>query len=425
MQRFSGFQYLLIDAANNFGLDKLNFEDRLAWANENLDKLESLTQEADNKPLFIKATLAIRKAQQGIPSGHLVGFDATCSGIQVMSALTGCVSGAKATGLVDPNRRADAYTEVTERMNAKLKGLGLSVDVKRSQAKIALMTSFYGSKAQPIKMFGEDTPELEAFQESAAEMAPGAWELLHELVASWNPQALSHEWKLPDGYDAKVKVMVAQDTRIEVKELDNASFTYQYYVNAPAERGLANAANVVHSVDAYVLRCIQRRCNYNPEEVRRAQHVLTVERDQRDQRDPEDEPTTTQTTQTTKRNQSKTAYYQGLYAQSRMADVVILPYLDAKTVTQLTMVHIEALLGIIEKMLAHKPFAVITVHDEFKCHPNYMNDLRAHYIDIFAELADSEVLTMICNTLFNDSGKYDKKSKDLSSLIRGSNYALC
>lgn len=424
MQLFSGFEYLLIDATNNFGLDKLNFEDRIEWARRNLDTLESLTDEADNKPLFIKATMAIRASQRGMPIGHLVGFDATCSGIQVMSALTGCVSGAKATGLVDPDRRADAYTEVTERMNAKLKGLGLSVDVKRSQAKTALMTSFYGSKAQPVKMFGPETPELEAFYEAAAEMAPGAWELLHELVASWNPQALSHEWKLPDGYDAKVKVMAPQETRIAVAELDNASFTYQYYVNAPVDKGLANAANVVHSVDAYVLRCIQRRCNYNPEEVQTARHVLTNELLRRYLvEDPE--VLNDVQTKTTQRNQSKTAYYQNLYAQSQMADVVILPYLDAKTVTQLTMAHMEALLDIVDSMLQHPPFAVITVHDEFKSHPNYLNYLRQHYIDIFAELADSTVLQMILNHLFNAQGSYTKKSNDLSALIRQSNYALC
>ena len=80
MKCFTGYQYLLIDAANAFGKDKLTFEKRLEWANSVLPDMESLAEQADSKPLFIKAVMAIRKAQKGLPTGHLVGFDAVCSG---------------------------------------------------------------------------------------------------------------------------------------------------------------------------------------------------------------------------------------------------------------------------------------------------------------------------------------------------------
>jgi len=213
MQKFTGFQYLLIDAANQFGHDKLLFGERIKWAEDNLEKLEDLIPQADNPYLYQKAVMAIRKAQQGIPTGHLVGFDATCSGIQVMSVLTGCKAGAEATGLVNPNVRADAYTKVTQMMNQILGGVGVSVE--RSQAKQALMTAFYGSKAEPIELFGEDTPELNAFYRAATTVAPGAWQLLQDLLASWQPFALSHEWQLPDGFEAKVKVMADKETLVK------------------------------------------------------------------------------------------------------------------------------------------------------------------------------------------------------------------
>ena len=138
MIRFTGFEYLLIDAANAFGLDKELFETRIQWVKDNMDTLESFADQADKKPLFVKAVMAIRKAQAGIPTGHLVGFDSTCSGIQVMSALTGCKTGAEATGLVDPNKRADAYTACTKLMNEILGGE--SITVPRKKAKTALMT---------------------------------------------------------------------------------------------------------------------------------------------------------------------------------------------------------------------------------------------------------------------------------------------
>lgn len=80
MQTFTGFEYLLIDAANNFGLDKETYDSRIIWAKANLDKLEDFVEEADDKEQFYSAVLAIREAQAGKPSGHLVGFDAICSG---------------------------------------------------------------------------------------------------------------------------------------------------------------------------------------------------------------------------------------------------------------------------------------------------------------------------------------------------------
>lgn len=407
MQKFTGWQYLLIDVANQFGHDKLLFEERIQWAETHLPVLEDYAVMADNPYLFEKAVMAIRKAQQGIPTGHLVGFDATCSGIQVMSALTGCKAGAEATGLVNPNVRADAYTKVTQMMNQILGGVGVSV--KRSQAKQALMTAFYGSKAEPLNLFGENTPELNAFYLAATTVAPGAWQLLQDLLASWQPFALSHEWQLPDGFEAKVKVMQPVETRIEVAELDGASFTYQYYENRGTAKGLANAANVTHSVDAYILRCIHRRCNYVADEVLLARAYLEYALTVKTNKYVADEAI---------------KYYSELYNRSGMADVVILPHLTKRNVVALSEQHIKDLLAIIETMLVHKPFEVVTVHDEFKCHANYMNHLRQHYINIFAELAESTVLEMILSAIYDKAGKYEKLSTDLGDLIRESNYAL-
>lgn len=239
MINYSGWEWLLIDVCNQWGGDKWLFEERIKWTEANLLTLEGLVDTAETKPLYIKAVMAIRKAQQGIPTGHMVGVDATCSGIQIMSALTGCTAGATATGLVDPNVRADAYTSVTNEMATILGG---AVAVSRADAKQAVMCSFYGSKAEPKKLFGEDTPELGAFYQAAHNVAPGAWELLQDLLASWQPYALSHAWKLPDGFDAKIKVMAKREVRIEVDELDHATFSYEFYENQGSRTGLSNVA---------------------------------------------------------------------------------------------------------------------------------------------------------------------------------------
>lgn len=415
MKFYTGWHWLLIDAANAFGHDKMIFEDRIAWAEANLHNLEALADQAETQPLYLKAVMAIRKAQRGEPTGHMVGVDATCSGIQIMSALTGCVAGADATGLIDPDRRADAYTSVTDAMNTILATEGLSVNVSRKDAKSATMTSFYGSKAKPKEIFGEDTPELNAFYQAAVQVAPGAWELLQDLLKSWQAYALQHAWKLPDGYDAMVKVMSKKEVRIEVDELDHASFTYEFYENEGTKSGLANAANVTHSMDAYVLREMHRRCNHDREVVEQARAFIQMEMIAR---------TMDEGRAAYAETNAKTEYYREQYARSSLASAVILPHLTEDSVAFLDQAHLEVLAEICEGMLQHRPFPLVTVHDEFKAHANNVNWVRWHYREILAEIADSNVLDDILSQIHGEPGTFNKLSFNLGDQIRKSNYAL-
>ena len=416
MINYTGWQYLLIDLANHFGKDKDLFEDRIQWATNNLNQLEALADDAENKPLYIKAVMAIRKAQAGKPTGHLVGLDATCSGIQIMSALTGCVAGADSTGMINPNVRADAYTKTTKVM---IDLLGSNVDVSRKDAKQCLMTSFYGSKKTPKDIFGEDTPELNAFYAAALVVAPGAWELLQDLLASWQPYALSHQWKMPDGYDARVKVMQKMDARIEVDELDHATFTYEFYENVGSKSGLSNVANMTHSVDAWVLRSMHRRCNYDRAMVEYVDQCIEAELLSRSMYgqpkavDVEEFMT------------PKMAYYIEQYNRSSLADAVILPHLDQATVTCLSQEHLQAMARMVTGMLAYQPFELVTVHDEFKAHANNMNHVRWQYREILAEIADSNLLDDLLSQITGTPGTFNKLSFNLGDQIRKSAYALC
>jgi hypothetical protein len=419
MTFYTGWQWLLIDAANAYGHDKLLFEERIKWAETMLAQgpgyLEAKAALADTKPLYLKAVQAIRRAQRGEPIGHMVGVDASCSGIQIMSAMAGCVSGARETGLIDPDVRADAYTRTTYVMNQVLKDEGISVDVSRSDAKQALMTSFYGSKAVPEALFGEGTQQLSAFYQAAMQVAPGAWELLQDLKASWQPYALQHAWKLPDGYDALVKVMKKEETRIEVDELDHATFSYEYKINEGTAKGVANAANVTHSMDAYVLREMHRRCNYDTDAVTQAMRAIEIELGARaDGYDQAyaDIPT-------------KIEYYVDQYRRSTLASAVFLPWLSLATTKFLDLEHLEALLTICKEMLKHKSFPLVTVHDEFKAHPNNVNWVRWHYKEILAEIADSNVLDDLLSQIHGVPGNFNKLSFNLGDQIRKSNYALC
>lgn len=417
MIEFTGWQYLLIDAANNnsLGGDKWLFEERIEWAETNLTGLDNdifMSREWKEKPLYIKAVMAIREAQAGLESGHLVGFDAICSGMQIMSAVTGCLSGAQATGLVDQNVRSDAYTQCAKLMIQKL---GYKLEHARQRLKDALMTALYGSQAEPEKVFGKDTAELNAFWKAMYTMAPGAAELLHDLLDSWQPWALVHWWDLPDGYLSYVKVIQKKELRVEVEELGGSSFTYQFYENKGEKKGVKNAANVVHSIDAYLLRTLLRRCNYDVDQFRFGYNVVTDEILERQMG---------MSIPARKVESDDVRYYLDLYKRHNMADLAILPALDREQTRYLSDEHLAKLQRILDSMMLHKPFAVITVHDEFKCHANNMNHLRYHYKEILADLADSTILSSIFSQLHGRDVTYKKLSANLGDIIRKSNYHL-
>ena len=235
LKLFTGCQYLMIDAASHFGLDKITFEERIEWCKTNLNQLESLLPFAKKPDLFLKTVYAIRDTQNGIPTGHLCELDSCSSGIQLMSALMGCRDGAMNTGLIDPDVMPDAYSTLTERMKAHL---GYSVDISRDDAKAALMVFMYGAEMKPKEIFGDGTPEYSAFFKAAQETAPEAYDLRNILLNSWQSGALEHSWVMPDGFHVVIKNMVAKDTVIKVPEL-NSSFTHRFLENEGSDEGLS------------------------------------------------------------------------------------------------------------------------------------------------------------------------------------------
>ena len=246
--------------------------------------------------------------------------------------------------------------------------------------------------------------------------------MLRILLAAWKPMTLVHSWKLPDGYDAVVKVMTTiKDTprnRIEVDELDS-TFTYIWVENLGTKTGLSIAANLVHSVDAYILRAMHRRCNYDPQVVGYADQCLESELIGRSLYGQPDAVTVDSFMD------KKIAYYIEQYNRSGLADAVILPHLNQSNVTCLSQAHLKALSKMVNEMLAYQPFELVTVHDEFRAHVNNLNHVRQNYVNIMAELAESKVLNDLLSQLYEKPVSFTKLSTNLPTLIRSSAYALC
>lgn len=241
MKQFSGIEYLAIDVANHFGLDKLPFEARIQWVKSNQDNLEQL--EAEDKPLYAKAVNHFRKALKGLPTGHTVALDSVCSGLQLMSVMTGDESGCHMTGLIDPDTRTDAYTIVTDYMNELLGG---TFTISRPDAKRSVMTSLYGSEAVPGEIFGFKSKAYFAFYQALNDKCKGAYTLLQVLKQAWDSSKYYNHWVLPDGFNAYIPVMQSVTSRVNVAEL-NYTMSVQTWLNQPQEKGISLCANMVHS----------------------------------------------------------------------------------------------------------------------------------------------------------------------------------
>ena len=248
---FTGIEYIKIAAANEFGKDKLSWQDRIYWFDYNLSNLTSLVSKAANPFLYTKAINAYGNAVLGKPTGYIMSLDATASGLQIMACLSGCLKTAAAVNLINNGTREDVYTKVGDGMNLLLDP---SDHVTRGDVKKPVMTHYYNKSRQA----GLSENQENAFNAVLNCSFSGAEDVMNIINECWDNSALYHKWAMPDGHVSKVKVTEAMDTRIEVDELDHTTFTYRYTSNQPSSRHTSLCPNYIHSLDAWVARMMIR-----------------------------------------------------------------------------------------------------------------------------------------------------------------------
>lgn len=239
-QEFSGRDYMKIDIANSFGLDKEDWDVRLAWFDENEGRLDTLVKQAEEPALFFAGITAWKKVCKGEPTGYPISLDATSSGIQLLAALTGDRKAAALCNVIDTGHREDAYTGLYQSM---LNRIGEGAKISRKDTKAAIMTAIYSSTAVPKKVFGEGAL-LDIFYETMREEAPGPWEVTETMLAIWDNTALMNEWVMPDNFHVKIKVM---GNVTDYVQFLNEPFEVNYSVNKPIEGGRSLGANMIHS----------------------------------------------------------------------------------------------------------------------------------------------------------------------------------
>ena len=235
-------QWLQMDVARSYGLDKATWSERLQWTLQHPEY-----QHGAKEPFLYKSAYeALQKALRGEAIGHLVSLDATASGIQCLSLMAQDSASAEAVNL---------GTDVVNNPYRRVKDHMGNYDYER--VKQAVMTSFYESIATPLELFGGD---YDKFVEAASSMLPGPW-AMKDAIASCMTCKDQYRWTMMDGYEVVMDVTTPVECSMDIGA--GHTMSWMEHRKAPVKtKGLT--ANITHSLDALVLREVLRRthCEY-------------------------------------------------------------------------------------------------------------------------------------------------------------------
>jgi hypothetical protein len=403
MQTFTPREYLKIDIANSFGLDKKDWDERIAWFDKNEHNLLDQIKQADTPALYYAGVMAWRDVNQGKPSGYPISLDGCSSGLQLLACLTGDMEAAKLCGVISTGHREDAYSIIYKAM---LDACDTSNNVTRDMCKSAIMTALYGSTAIPREVFGEGEL-LSIFYKTMSDNAPYAWNLNTMFQEMWDDTVSIHSWVLPDNFHVHVKVQSKVEETFHYLE---QPYEVTYYVNAPSAEGRSLGANTIHSVDGLVVREMNRRCNYDSVVVYNALEAVVQHG-----RDVAAEHLLVPDDNTDMLLTLWDHYKESGYLSARILDHIT--DFNARYVDR------QAIFDLIDS-LPKKPFEILTIHDCFRCLPSYANDLRKQYNLQLALIAKSKMLQTILTGVLNKPIVMYKPNPDMWKLILEADYSL-
>lgn len=400
-QEFTPIEYLQMDIAGSFGLDNKDWDVRLAWFEEHKHDLKGMMKLAKEPALYFAGMMAYGDYLAGKPTGYPVSLDATCSGMQILTVLTGDRLAAALCNVIDVGFRADAYTALYQSMLTRVGQSGL---ITRDKTKQAILTSLYGSQAIPKQVFGEGIL-LNSFHQTMDEEVPAVWELNKVYLAIWDATRTKYSWVLPDNFHVHVLIM-GQLT--ESVTFLGGVYDVHTQVNMPVEEGRSLGANTTHSIDGMIVREMLRRCNYDPKVVARVRECLNgIGIGQPEPKEEDD------------------VMVQILWDHYISSGYLSARILDHINIDNVSIVDAVVVWELIDSLPA-KPFEMISIHDCFRCLPNYANDMRRQYNRQLYEIARSKLLTYIFKQLLgHDIDDLGKMDPNLHLDILESNYAIC
>lgn len=167
-------------------------------------------------------------------------------------------------------------------------------------------------------------------------------------------------------------------------------------------------------VDAYVLRTLIRRCNYNKENLTNTLNLIIAARlDDND---------------VVGYNTDDSIQCYELYKENGMVDTTHLhniSYEEWLILLNSDSEYVNRVQELITTILKEEPFPIITVHDDFACHPRNLNTLRYHYKEILADIADSTLIDHVFGQIIGEDVIIERVGTGLGDLIRNNaNYPI-
>lgn len=414
MKKFNGIKYTLIDVANCLGYDKLSWEERINMA---LIAINSITDEtgeyikeellklansADEPAHCLSALMAYKDAMKNIPSGHLIGLDATASGPQILGIITEDINACKLTNTINTGKRVDMYKDIYEKVQARL---GSNLNITRDQVKAAIMQRCYGGTATAKKHFGD---YVDVFEDVMAEEMPNVWAFNQLALDIWSDSVSEYNWVMPDNFHVNMKVIDSVNTEFNYRGND---YIFTHKENQPRKRGLALGANITHSIDGFINREMFSRCMFNPS----VKKLLNLNANSgKNSNSYYNHPKT-----------QKLLDLMDLYHKSGFLSARVLDYVDENTISFLLNSDLNRVIDLI-KSLPEKPFDLLSIHDCFRCHANYGNDVREQYKNCLVELAKSDMLQYLLRQITGSNDiTYVKDEPELYKKIEDEEYAIC
>lgn len=391
-EQLTSLEYLQCEIAckADKAYEKETWANRLAYF-QTLDLNDKKMIKAASNPIGLKAAiLAYEQATQGLPIGYLISLDACSSGLQILSLLVSCVKSFSLCG-GNPDSCESAYTIIYNSM-------GVAEKLTGKQVKQAIMTALYGSTATPEAVFGEN---IDLFYDTMEAMAPGAWDLNQGLQDLWGMfKSSDYAWTLPDNFHAYIETKTTE--LVPFKFLDKA-YKFPRKVDGRPDFHKGLGPNLIHSIDGLIVREMFRRCSYDPKIITHVKDLLWKE-----------------AKGTTGKSAAMVQTLWSHYKETGFLSTRIFDYLHEDT---MGLVDKHVILDLINT-LPSKPFEMVSVHDCFRVHPNYGNDLRKQYQIILADINDSTMLASLCSQVAGRKIPVKKFGGLTRETILESNYCL-
>ena len=397
MKRLTSYEYALKTLSNHAfkGSDKETLETQVALGKKLIPMLPALSTMEGVKEFSTKHVLeasnvrGIVSLSKDILNNQFgwVPLDTASSQSLITSAITRDNECLNKIFHLDSNMPSDIYTTIGEEIRATF-NLG---DIPRKVIKKALMAWGYGGYSHLCQLCDvkQDTLNAVMFDIAKDLGFTGIFTMRQACLDAWDESALEHKWELPDGYE--IHQIITQDSfardvmtgeyiypakRVEItlngKQRGIDCRWSKIGTRNQKESGTRSiGANLIHSLDAYLMRELVRRCKQDfvikPEEFSK---VIEYSFDIK-----------------VKDKKAEDLYH--MWEETNIVSLNILNHLSYED--YLPRAYWEAINQVIQD-LPQEGFDIRPIHDEFACLPRYANEMRYQFNHLIAELYLSTIL---------------------------------